>query len=809
MGVSRSAGRRGSDPPHDVGVSRGAGRRVTRRRLLVQGIVQGVGFRPFVLRLAREGGLAGHVENSTRGVEIEVQGETASVDAFEAALAARAPAMAAIYSVRAVEIAPVDGAGTFSIHASRVDPVCAAVVPPDIATCAPCLRELFDPDDRRAGYPFVNCTDCGPRYSVIASLPYDRPRTSMATFPLCPACTAEYADPASRRFHAQPNACPACGPRLSLLGTEGEPQDADPVGEAIRILRGGGVVALMGLGGFHLACDATRDDAVATLRRRKVRPGKPLAVMVPDLATARALTKLTEEDEALLAGPRAPILLAPGRPGSGLAAAVAPGQDRLGVFLPSTPLHHLLFRGGGFRALVMTSGNRSDEPVVASTAEALARLRGVADAFVVHDRPILHRIDDSVVKSLPGAGPTVLRRARGYAPAPVPLANPDGRVVLALGAELGAAFCVVRSGQAYLGPHVGDLKNLETEEAFRRGVDHLLELLRATPDLVVCDLHPGYRSSRLADEWADRGVPAVRVQHHEAHAAACMAENRFDGDGVALALDGLGLGHDGTLWGGELLAGRPGAFHRLGHLAPALQPGGDWAAREPWRMAASHVRRLQGPAWTELPLACFRDRPASDLQVLEGMMARGLQSPSTSSCGRLFDAAAAILGFRGSLLYSAQAAMELEALASRAAPTLPYPCGEPRRSGGLLVLDPGPLVASLLADALAGADRGRCSLAFHRGLARLLALGAREAAREAGCRDVFLSGGCLQNAVLVSELLAEVRALGLQPHLHRLVPPNDGGVCFGQAAWALAAVARAARSGSEPQRSSSRSCHSA
>ncbi|MBI5014339.1 MAG: carbamoyltransferase HypF [Deltaproteobacteria bacterium] len=762
---------------------------MTRRRFLVQGIVQGVGFRPFVARLARGAGLTGHVENTTRGVEVEVQGSRSAVDAFGDDLRRRAPAIAEIQSVDVSEAATEPRETGFEIRASRIDPVSSAIIPPDIATCPACRAELLDPGNRRFRYPFINCTDCGPRYTVIASLPYDRASTSLASFSLCADCAREYADAESRRFHAQPNACPACGPRLRLLGAAGEVLDQDPINGALETLRAGGVIALMGLGGFHLACDASQEGAVAALRRRKQRPAKPFAVMVADLETARHLAELSPDDEALLAGARAPILLAPARPASPLAPSVAPGQDRLGLFLPYTPLHHLLFASGGCPALVMTSGNRSDEPLLATAEEALARLTGVADRFVVHDRPILHRADDSVVKSLK-TGPVVLRRARGYAPAPAPLANPSGRVVLALGAELASAVCVVRGDRAYLGPHVGDLKNLDVEEAFRAGIEHLLALLRVVPDLVVCDLHPAYRSSAHAAAWEARGVPLVRVQHHEAHAASCMAEHGFEGDALALALDGLGYGPDGTIWGGELLGGRPGRFERLGHLVPVPQPGGDRAAVEPWRMAASHLRRLVGADWASLPLPAFADRGERDRETLDRMITTGLQSPLTSSCGRLFDAAAAVLGFAGRLRYSAQAAMELEALAASCrAPVEPYPAGEVAGSrAGPLALDPGPLLGALLDDVLAGRDPGACALAFHRGLAGLFASAAAEASRPTGLRDVFLSGGCTQNAVFLAALVRELRGRGLRPHLHRQIPPNDGGVCFGQAAWALGSL---------------------
>ncbi len=753
--------------------------------LRVQGIVQGVGFRPFVARLAE--GLVGWVENTSRGVEIEVQGSAEEVDAFRTALEASPPPMAAIMGVETSEIPEVGGESGFVIRSSRTDPVASAIIPPDIATCPACLQELRDPGDRRHGYAFINCTDCGPRYTIIGGIPYDRDRTTMARFAMCHRCAAEYGDPRSRRFHAQPNACPSCGPRLSAVGPDGAPIPGNPLEEAVRHLREGGIVALLGLGGFHLACDGTNDQAVAELRRRKDRPGKPLALMVPDLGSAGRFVVLDAESRALLESPRAPIVLLRAQDPNPAAPSVAPGQGRLGVFLPTTPLHHLLFGAGGFQALVMTSGNRSDEPILATWEEARGKLAGVAGLFLLHDRPILHRIDDSVVKAMESPGPVILRRARGYAPAPLPLSNPRGRVVLGMGAELANTYCAVRGAYAYLGPHVGDLKNLDVESAFRSGIDHLLSLLQVEPDLVVCDLHPQYRSTRYAEAWERRGIPLLRVQHHEAHAASCMAEHGFEGAGLVLALDGFGYGHDGTLWGGELLAGRPGRLERVGHLAPVPQPGGDRAAREPWRMAASHLRRLLGPGWTGLELPAFRQRKLEELEVLERMLHRGLNTPVTTSCGRLFDAAAAILGFTGSLLYSAHAAMELEALAARADDASPLTWdGAVSTAEEGLVMDPGGVVEALLSHALGGRDPSSAALAFHRGLARLLAVGAAAGAELTGLGDVFLTGGCLQNAVLARHLDGELRRVGLRPRFHRRLPPNDGCIAFGQVAWALA-----------------------
>ena len=758
--------------------------------LRVNGIVQGVGFRPWVARCAAAHQLTGHVENTTRGVEIEVQGAASRVEAFADAVLEHPPPMARVLvSTRQDRDPRPPGHETgFAIRASRTDPVSAVMVPPDIATCEACLREFRDPADRRHRYPFTNCTDCGPRYSIVRAAPYDRARTSMAVFPMCSLCAAEYSDSSSRRFHAQPNACPACGPRLTLLDTDLEPlpDGTDPLGAAAACLLEGGTVAVLGLGGFHLSCDATCQDAVSRLRRRKGRPAKPLAVMVGDLDGARQLATVDPASAALLASPQAPIVLLPARPDTGLAPAVAPGQDRVGVFLPTTPLHHLLCAAVGNRPLVMTSGNRSDQPMLSTLAQAREHLGGVADLFLTHDRAVIHRVDDSVVKTMGVGDAVVLRRARGYAPAPLPLGNPEGRVVLAVGAELANAVCVVNGDHAFLGPHVGDLKSLEVEAVFRAGVGHLLELLRVEPDLVVCDLHPSYRSSVFAREWAERGCELVRVQHHEAHAAACLAEHGYSGDAVVLALDGLGYGHDGTLWGGEILEGRPGAFRRAGYLAPVPQPGGDRAAREPWRMAASHLRRALGRQWRDLPLAAFADHPPEDLQLLDTVMERGVNAPLTSSCGRLFDAAAALLGFRGAHLYSAQAPMELEALAgSCSGEPAAYATLSPVEEQGRLVLEPAGLVQALLDDVLAGRDRAACARAFHRGLAQLFATAAARVAAEAGLTHVFLTGGCLQNAVFAGDLASELQTRGLAAHCHREVPPNDGGLAFGQAAWAL------------------------
>jgi hydrogenase maturation protein HypF len=782
-------------------------------RLLVKGIVQGVGFRPFVARLARGLGLGGSVANTGRGVEITLFGPEEAVAAFRERLVGDAPPMALIMDVIPEGVAATEASTVptgFTILSSRSDPASSVIIPPDIATCDACVSELTRQGDRREGYAFINCTDCGPRYTIIDSVPYDRPRTAMSGFELCAECRREYEDQEDRRFHAQPNACPVCGPTLKALDAAGEEVEGDPIDLAITALNRGETVALLGVGGFHLACDATSEAAVEGLRSRKARPAKPFAVMAADLGEARKIAEVDEEVQALLTSAAAPIVLCPEREDSGLASGIAPGQSLVGVFLPYTPLHHLLFSGsggygsGGPGALVMTSGNRSDEPIISSWAKdgeasAAQKLRGVADLFLVHDRPIVHPVDDSVVKSDRGLPPMIVRRARGYAPTPIQLASAsaaakDFPVTLCLGAELCNTFAVVRDNFVFVGPHVGDLKNIDTEEVYHRGVDHLLDLLQVEPELVVTDLHPDYRSTVFADRWRAEGVEVVAVQHHEAHAAACMGDNGFDGEGIALTLDGVGLGHDGTLWGGELLVGRPGTFERVAHLACVPLPGGDRAAKEPWRMAAAHLRSVYGESWTELKLPAFAHVGAEQLGGLEMMMDRGLNSPLTSSCGRLFDAASAILGFTGPMLYSAQAPMEFEALALRAGgvhrslPRGGYPTLAINEEAGAITLDPAPLVEALAEEVLRKEASGRpdvelASLKFHEALARSWALVVAGVSQERGLKDVFLSGGCFQNSVLTAYVKLMLEGAGLNVYLHRRLPPNDGGISFGQAAW--------------------------
>lgn len=753
----------------------------TARRILVTGLVQGVGFRPFVARLASELGIKGRVINSGEGVEVEACGYAARLDEFEARIARDAPPMA---EVLAVVSSPIEACGSFDgfrIEASRVDPFASVVVPPDIATCTDCDREIADAADRRYRYPFTNCTNCGPRYTIIESVPYDRARTTMKGFAMCPACEAEYSDPANRRFHAQPNACPVCGPRLKACDGGGAEVAGDPFALAVTVLRSGGIVALMGVGGLHLACDASSEEAVAKLRKRKNRPAKPLAVMAADIAHARKIATLDEGAERLLLSPEAPIVLCEAAVPSPLAPSVAPGQAQVGVFLPSTPLHKLLFASGAPELLVMTSGNRSDEPIISDNARALAELRSVADLFLLHDRPILHPVDDSVVRMVEGVGPVMVRRARGYAPKPLPVPSP-GEPILAVGAELLNTITILKGGLAFVGPHCGDLKNPETEEAFRRTVGYLKDILKVEPELVVCDLHPAYLSSRYAAELEAGGASVARVQHHEAHAASCMAEHgHFDREGLALVLDGLGLGRDGTFWGGELFRGTIADYRRIGHIATIRQPGGDAASREPWRMAAAYLKRIKGASWTSLPLPAFASRTQEELATIDAMIDRGLNSPLASSCGRLFDATAAILGFSGRMGYTAQAPMELEALAARAAQARKYLRGEVIWKDGTLEIDPARTLETMTADALAGIDRGEAALGFHIALADTFVEALAQASEATGIMDIFISGGCFQNGLLTALVSREASELGLRVHHHRKLPPNDGGVSFGQA----------------------------
>lgn len=740
-----------------------------RARVLVAGVVQGVGFRPFVYRLAQDHGLGGWVLNRPDGVVAEVEGPGAALGAFLVALRAEAPAPARIRSVTVREV-PEEGEGTFVIRPSDGGTDTRPSVPADLALCPACARELDDPADRRHGYAFTNCTYCGPRFTIIEGLPYDRPRTSMKDFPLCPACRAEYEDPRDRRFHAQPVACPVCGPRLGLCGPKGEPRDGDPLEEAVRALLGGQILALKGLGGFQLLADATSARAVARLRERKQREEKPFAVMFPHWAALEEACQVSPGERALLASPEAPILLLVRRAAGSIDPRVAPGNPRLGAFLPYTPLHRLLLGGVG-RPLVCTSGNLSDEPMCHREAEALERLGGIADLFLVHDRPILRPVDDSVAR-LDAHGPTLLRRARGYAPLAHPVAH-GGPPVLALGAHQKSTICLLDRGQAVVSQHLGDLHTADGAELLARTVEDFLRFFALEPGILACDLHPDYASTRLGERLArEWGRPLARVQHHHAHVAALAAELGLEGPQFGLAWDGTGLGSDGTLWGGEGILAAGAAFARIAHLKPFPLPGGDRAARDPGRSALGLLWAVTGSleggeAW-------------GDLGVIRSMLERGLNSPLTSSVGRLFDAVAALTGIRGARGFEGQAASALEYAAQGCEDEGTYPWA--LDTGPVLVADPAPLVEALLRDRTRGVAPERCARRFHRALADLALAMARAGNRE----QVLLTGGCFQNALLTRLVREALAREGFQPLSPEAFPPNDGAISLGQAAVAAA-----------------------
>jgi hydrogenase maturation protein HypF len=748
--------------------------------LAVCGQVQGVGFRPYVYRLARELGLAGWVANTGDGVRIEVEGEAQAVERFVDGVRRGPAPLASVRDVRLGRIAP-RAERDFRILGTRPGAVRTGVTP-DTAPCETCLGELFDPADRRYRHPFINCTRCGPRYTITRALPYDRPNTSMGHFAQCGSCAAEYRTPQSRRFHAQPNACPECGPALRVLDAGGTPlASADPVASVSAALLRGDVVAVKGLGGYHLVCDARDADAVAWLRARKRREAKPLAVMVASVASARSLVEVTKGECALLESPERPIVLLPRRPGAPALPGIADGLHRLGVMLPCTPLHYLLFHERAGRphglewlneaqpsVLVVTSANANGEPIVRDDEEALARLAGVADLFLVHDRGIVVRCDDSVVRA-DGAATTLVRRARGYTPVPVRLSSALPSV-LAFGGLYKNTVCVTRGRDAYLSAHVGDLDNAATCAAQDEAVAHLLEVLAVTPQAVACDRHPDFHSTLAAARFAaERGLPLVQVQHHHAHVAAVAAEHGLEGPVLGVALDGVGLGDDGSAWGGELLRLDAGRCQRVGRLRPLALPGGDRAAREPWRMGASALHELGLGHAIE---ARFGGAAAA---AVAQMLERGSNCPPSSSAGRLFDAAAALLGVRRVNRFEADAAMALEDL-TEGVPAL-HPDPGLWRVDEDLELDLRPLLERLVTGAAPQAD----AALFHDTLAVAVARWAAAAADRTGITRVALGGGCLLNRRLSLRLDEELRTLELEAFRARQVPPNDGGLSLGQA----------------------------
>lgn len=738
------------------------------RHVRVTGVVQGVGFRPFVYVLATGLGLAGHVGNDSAGVFIEVEGRADVLEDFCRRLVQEAPPLAQIESVTVVR-GEETGRNGFEIVASVHVDGTLTLVSADMAPCRECLSEMSDPRDRRFRYPFLNCTNCGPRFTITRSVPYDRPGTTMAGFPMCDECLAEYRDPHNRRFHAQPTACPRCGPRLTVHPN----RPGDPIESVRAVVAADGVVAIKGVGGFHLACRADSDDAVNELRRRKARPDKPLAVMVADVDTARQVAAVDDSEAALLEGIERPIVLCRMLPDSRLSGQVAPGNGYVGLMLPSTPLHHLLLEPGDL--WIMTSGNRSEEPICIDNDEALERLADLADLFLLHDRPIHVPCDDSVVRVhrdrlLP------LRRSRGYAPYPVPLGI-SGPPVLAVGGELKATFCLTSGNHAFMSQHIGDMGNLETLHAFERAVGHMTSLFATQPELLACDAHPRY----LSADWARRIAgdrPVIEVQHHHAHLASLLAEHRHLGPIIGFSFDGTGYGTDGTIWGGEVMIADLAGFERVGHLSPSWLAGGDAAVRSPARQALTRLREA-GVDWDD-GLPPVDATPSEERRVLSTQLGRRLNVATTTSMGRLFDAVASLCGVRQVVTYEGQAAIELEALVA----------GEPESGFEIPIDESGVwrterLVRAVASEVLDGTAPDEIAARFHRAVADTIARAAHRLRSEHGIGVVGLSGGVFQNVVLTGWAEHHLRAAGFEVLVHRIVPPNDGGIALGQAAVAM------------------------
>lgn len=754
----------------------------------MRGIVQGVGFRPFVYKLAKSLDLTGYVFNSSSGVTIEIEGREAQVDQFVTVLADSPPSLSEITEVALSEV-DVRGDTEFSILSSRDEPSEFSLVSPDAGTCDACWRDFGDPANRRYGYPFTNCTHCGPRYTIINEVPYDRAFTTMSSFTMCGACLAEYEDPEDRRFHAQPNACALCGPSLALAPGGSSPADcsfADMdslsiVRQARRLLHEGKILAVKGLGGFLLACDARNDVAVSELRRRKRRPSKPFALMTRDLGTVKAICQLSEGDAASLLHVRRPIVVLPRVDGTDLSRAVAPGNHTLGVMLPYTPLHYLLFSDSPgseseFAALVMTSGNRSEEPIVVSNSEAMTRLDGIADWFLLHDRDIATRVDDSIVRSF-GGQEQVLRRSRGFVPLTIDLGIKMDEV-LAFGCDLKNTFCLTKDRYAILSQHIGDLDNYETMCFFEETVAKMKHLFKLDPRTAVHDLHPGYRSTRMA--LASGIERVIGVQHHHAHIAGCMAENHLQGKVIGIALDGTGYGADGAIWGGEFLLADLAGFERRAHLRYVPLPGGDAAVRQPWRMALSYLRDSFGQ---QMPpdLPCFRGLPERQVKVVDAMLARRFQTVETSSCGRLFDAVAALVGLASEVTFEGQAAIALE---MAAAPEIDQRYDFDVSGDEPMVVDLRQTILAVVKDLSSGRQVGEISACFHNTLSAVLVEICCRIRTSDAVNRVCLSGGTFQNLFLLERTVTELRRRGFGVFLHAMVPANDGGISLGQAAIA-------------------------
>ncbi|MGQ9674083.1 MAG: carbamoyltransferase HypF [Chloroflexota bacterium] len=815
---------------------------VVRARIVVRGIVQGVGFRPFIHHIAHEHLLNGWVLNSTEGVVIEVEGPERNIQPFVNDISAKAPPLALIERVETTMLPPV-GYQSFVIETSQSNNGGFVLVSPDICTCQDCQRELFDPADRRFRYPFTNCTNCGPRFTIIQDIPYDRPKTTMKNFTMCPRCEAEYHDPANRRFHAQPNACPECGPQVWLEASPSTGRTSPSIGSTGRALAGdsrapqiltmhdraiekarellasGSILAIKGLGGFHLACDATSDEAVGQLRERKRRVDKPFAVMSIDAGTVAQYCFVDEQERQLLESPQRPIVLLRRRPEAPISRLVAPGNDYLGVMLPYTPLHFLLLRrerdavvepapgsthkvqettsgatgdgedGDARRsdqqmplALVMTSGNISEEPLAIDNDEALERLATLADYFLMHDRGIHIRCDDSVTRLHEGRE-MIVRRSRGYAPFPVRLRFAEPQETLACGGELKNTFCLAKGNYAFLSQHIGDLQNYETLKSYEESIEHFRNLFRVNPTLIAHDMHPDYLSTKYALDLVQRSsgrLGLIPVQHHEAHVASCMAENEVYEPVIGVAFDGTGFGRDGNIWGGEFFIGDYASFRRVAHFGYVPMPGGEGAIRRPYRMAFSHLYNAYGEDCLSLPIPFIVGLDSSEQQLLIQQVRRGLNAPLTSSSGRLFDAVSSLIGVRHQVNYEGQAAIEMEMLADpdihdgyRWRQTLPD-------EGTIVVIEPDSIIRAVVEDIERGVAPSTIAARFHNTMAEVVGEVCSIISGRTGLRIVALSGGVFQNTFLLNRTLAQLRSRGLQPLVHHQVPTNDGGIALGQ-----------------------------
>ena len=744
-----------------------------RAEIGITGIVQGIGFRPFIYNLAQKHLIRGWVLNNEKGVLIDAESEDGNLDRFIQDIPKLAPPLARIESFEVKYLEPL-GYSTFEIRKSEEAQDKFVLISPDVATCDQCLSELFSPKNFRYRFPFVNCTLCGPRFTIIQDIPYDRRKTTMAPFIMCPVCQKEYEDPLDRRFHAQPNACPACGPSLHLEDREGKEVSGDPIVKTLDLLSKGRIVAIKGLGGFHLACDAKNQDAVSSLRSRKFREDKPFAVMCQNIDEVKEHCEVNEEEEKLLLSVERPILILRRRGNSPIAHAVAPYQDTLGVMLPYSPLHHLLLNGP-LKTLVMTSGNVSDEPISYKNEEAFRRLSNIADYFLFHNREIHMRCDDSVTRIFDGK-PYILRRSRGYVPFPIKLSFPL-EMILACGGELKNTFCLTRGQYAFLSHHIGDLENLETLTSFEEGIEHFKKLFYIEPKAVAYDFHPDYLSTQYA--LSIPGIPKIGVQHHHAHIVSAMAENEIEGDVIGAALDGTGFGLDGTVWGGEFIKANLRDFDRLAHLRKVPMPGGSMAIKEPWRMAMVYLFEAFGEEATKLKIDLMKRIDWGKWDILKKAINKKVNTPLTSSMGRLFDAVSSLLSIRDEVHYEGQAAIEMEMIADHGI-TEEYSFRNYNDEVSM-VIDPAEMIRGVIRDLIDGLSASKISGKFHRTISRMIIDTCETIRSNKKLNRVVLSGGVFQNIYLLSLVTEDLRRSGFDVYTHHLVPPNDGGISLGQA----------------------------